>query len=85
MNSFFRNAWDPVFQDYMVRLQDLSEFVNYAHQEIKCYPLWLCPVICNPDMSLNEQRPLAAELSTKIIVDVGIYGYANRTSNTIWV
>ena len=74
MNSFFRNAWDPVFQDYMVRLEDLNEFVNYAHQEIKCYPLWLCPVIMDPDMSLNEKRPLAAELSQNIIVDVGIYG-----------
>lgn len=85
-NSIFKKAWDPVLQDYMVKLEDLSEFINYAHENIECYPLWLCPVRHTIDVYPDEVRELVKDdLTTSIIVDVGIYGYDNITSNTIWV
>ena len=85
-NSVFKKAWDPVLQDYMVKLEDLNEFINYSHENIECYPLWLCPVRHTIDVYPEEVRELVRDdLTTSIIVDVGIYGYANITSNTIWV
>ena len=85
-NSIFKKAWDPVLQDYMVKLEDLNEFINYSHENIECYPLWLCPVRHTIDVYPDEVRELVKDdLTTSIIVDVGIYGYANITSNTIWV
>ena len=85
-NSIFKKAWDPVLQDYMVKLEDLNEFINYSHENIECYPLWLCPVRHTIDVYPDEVRELVKDdLTTSIIVDVGIYGYANKTSNTIWV
>ena len=74
-NSVFRNAWDPVLQDYMVKLEDLNDFIEYAHQEINCYPLWLCPVRHTLDVYPEEVRQLLSEtLPSSVIVDVGIYG-----------
>ena len=85
-NSIFKNAWDPVLQDYMVRLEELNDFINYSHENIDCYPLWLCPVRHTIDVYPDEVRELVKEdLTTSIIVDVGIYGYAKIESNTIWV
>ena len=82
-NSIFKKAWDPVLQDYMVKLEDLNEFINYSHENIECYPLWLCPVRHTIDVYPDEVRELVKDdLTTSIIVDVGIYGYDNITSNT---
>ena len=62
-------------QDYMVKLEDLSEFIEYTHQEIECYPLWLCPARHTVDVYPEEVRHLICEkLPTSVIVDVGIYG-----------
>ena len=74
-NSIFRNVWDPVLQDYMVKLEDLGEFIEYTHKHIECYPLWLCPVRHTIDILPEEVRCLFRDrLPTSIIVDVGIYG-----------
>ena len=74
-NSVFKNAWDPVVQDYMIRLEDLNDFIEYAHEEIRCYPLWLCPVRHMLDVFPEEVRHLVSEkLPKTMIVDVGIYG-----------
>ena len=71
----FKNAWDPVVQDYMIRLEDLNDFIEYAHEEIRCYPLWLCPVRHMLDVFPEEVRHLVSEkLPKTMIVDVGIYG-----------
>ena len=73
-NAVFRNASgtiaDPILQDYMVKLEDLKDFIDYAHQEFKCYPLCLCPVRSDLDQVFSEEiRHLGSA-----IVDVGIYG-----------
>ena len=74
-NSMFKNAWDPVLQDYMIRLEDLNDFIEYAHKEIQCYPLWLCPVRHTLQVFPEEIRHLVSEkLPQSVIVDVGIYG-----------
>ena len=79
-NAVFRNASgtiaDPILQDYMVKLEDLNDFIEYAHQEFKCYPLWLCPVRSDLDHIFSEEiRQLGSEtLTSSVIVDVGIYG-----------
>ena len=71
----FKNAWDPVLQDYMIRLEDLYDFIEYAHKEIQCYPLWLCPVRHTLQVFPEEIRHLVSEkLPQSVIVDVGIYG-----------
>ena len=71
----FKNAWDPVLQDYMIRLGDLNDFIEYAHKEIQCYPLWLCPVRHTLQVFPEEIRHLVSEkLPQSVIVDVGIYG-----------
>ena len=73
-------------QDYMVKLEDLNEFINYSHENIECYPLWLCPVRHTIDVYPDEVRELVKDdLTTSIIVDVGIYGYGYITWNAICV
>ena len=59
----------------MVKLEDLSDFIEYAHEQIQCYPLWLCPVRHTSDVLPEEVRYLVEKsLPNTIIVDVGIYG-----------
>ena len=74
-NSMFRDFWNPVLQDYMVRLDDLKAFLENTHDLFKIYPIWLCPVRNTIDIVPEELVPLVKDaLPNTTIVDVGIYG-----------
>ena len=74
-NSLFRDFWDPVLQDYMVRLEDLKAFLESTHELFEIYPIWLCPVRNTIDIVPEELVPLVKDaLPNTTIVDVGIYG-----------
>ena len=74
-NSIFKEAWNPVLQDYMIKLEDLNDFIEFAHEKIQCYPLWLCPARHTLEVFPKEVQHLVSEkLPNTVIVDVGIYG-----------
>jgi Delta24-sterol reductase len=70
--------FNRVTQDIIVPLSDLSEILNFSHDNFSIYPLWVCPArlfkhspyegfLRNPDTE-------NAQVGSRMFVDVGIYG-----------
>ena len=65
-----------VIQDYVLDLKHLKESLQYCDQQIKIYPVWLCPVRVKIPPELKELKKFySKELTDEPChVDIGIYG-----------
>ena len=37
------NPWVFLFQDFGLPLKKLKKGIEYYHEEVEVYPIWLCP------------------------------------------
>ncbi|KAL5021082.1 hypothetical protein ScPMuIL_000237 [Solemya velum] len=59
-----------IIQDMLVPLDKLSESLGVFHDELKMYPLWLCPFILHPNPGMVHTSGDKAEM----YMDIGAYG-----------
>ncbi|KAK2159843.1 hypothetical protein LSH36_145g06026 [Paralvinella palmiformis] len=65
-----------IIQDMLIPLETLADSLNFFHQELNIYPLWLCPfkLFNNPGfIRLDGERDL-------MYVDIGAYGAPKQPS-----
>jgi len=87
--SFLKRIWqtimrtappnvDLVLQDYILRQHDLKESLLRIDEEMKIYPIWLCPVkhIPHPEIQGTCAYNLIEDNTTPFFVDVGVYGWS---------
>ena len=62
-----------VVQDFGIPSKYLKKAVEYYHEEVEIYPLWLCPALAletGPVQTLKDDDP--------IHIDIGIYGFCEK-------
>ncbi|XP_017782757.1 PREDICTED: delta(24)-sterol reductase-like [Nicrophorus vespilloides] len=59
-----------VIQDMLVPMKSMEECIRAIHDNLKVYPLWLCPFVLPPGSGMVKPRSEGAEM----YVDIGIYG-----------
>uniref|UniRef100_A0A915CF29 Delta(24)-sterol reductase n=3 Tax=Parascaris univalens TaxID=6257 RepID=A0A915CF29_PARUN len=63
-----------VFQDFLLPIANLDEALRILHDEMKVYPLWLCPFNLPSTPGIVRQR----SGRNIMYVDVGVYGKSEK-------
>jgi delta24-sterol reductase len=62
-----------VLQDFGLPLRHLTKAIEFFHQIVNVYPIWLCPAKA---MDTGPVKALKDESKDPIHVDIGLYGYS---------
>lgn len=62
-----------VLQDFGIPLRHLKSAVEFFHEEVEIYPLWLCPA-----NGALDNGPLKFKDTDPIHIDIGIYGFSEK-------
>jgi len=78
-----REAWLPeeatnnfVLQDFGLPLRHLKKGIEFYHDEVDVYPIWLCPAKA---MDTGPVNALKDESNDPIHIDIGLYGYSPKS------
>ena len=64
-----------VLQDFGFPLRHFKKAIEFSHDEIDLYPIWLCP---GKAMDTGPVNVLKDESKDPIFVDIGLYGYSPK-------
>ncbi len=64
-----------VLQDFGLPLKKLKAGIEFFHDEVDIYPLWLCPAKA---MDTGPVQAIKDPANDPIHVDIGIYGYCQK-------
>ena len=64
-----------VLQDFGLPLRHLKKGIEFYHDEIDVYPVWLCPAKA---MDSGPVHALKDESKDPIHIDIGLYGYSPK-------
>lgn len=64
-----------VLQDFGLPLRHLKKGIEFYHDQVNVYPLWLCPAKA---MDTGPVNALKDESQDPIHVDIGIYGFSPK-------
>jgi len=64
-----------VIQDFGVPIRHLKKSLEFFHEEVEIYPIWLCPAKA---MDTGPVKALKDESNDPIHIDVGIYGFCEK-------
>ena len=64
-----------VTQDFGIPSRFLKKAVEFYHDQVEIYPLWLCPAV-----ALDTGPVVTQKDSDKIYIDIGIYGFCDKES-----
>ena len=80
--KLIRQAWIPeeatnnfVLQDFGLPLRHLKRGIEFYHEAVEVYPIWLCPAKA---MDTGPVKALKDESNDPIHVDIGLYGYSPK-------
>ncbi|XP_035716516.1 delta(24)-sterol reductase [Folsomia candida] len=63
-----------VLQDFIVPIDKMKMALQFFHDQVEVYPVWLCPV-----KAINEPGCLKFEVDEdKMYMDIGLYGYTGK-------
>jgi delta24-sterol reductase len=65
-----------VVQDYLVPLDQLSNFTSICDNELNVYPIWICPY----KIIKHDYPGIMSLEKSELYVDVGYYGLSNNDS-----
>ena len=60
-----------VVQDYLVKLAKFEQSMEYFHNNIQVYPVWLCPLMLKVNNGLEKHWPVE---NNQLYIDIGVYG-----------
>ena len=64
-----------MIQDFGVPIRHLKKSLEFFHEEVEIYPIWLCPAKA---MDTGPVKALKDESNDPIHIDVGIYGFCEK-------
>ena len=76
-----RMADEYIVQDIGFPYATVGQFVEYLHRTVGFYPLWLCPLKMQTDMSLRPRKMPAFESGARspgMMLNVGLWGPAPK-------
>jgi FAD/FMN-containing dehydrogenase len=76
-----RMADEYIVQDIGFPYATVGQFVEYVHRKFGFYPLWLCPLKMQKDMSLRPRRMAAFDASARspgMMLNIGLWGPAPK-------
>ncbi|XP_021965625.2 delta(24)-sterol reductase-like [Folsomia candida] len=63
-----------VLQDFIVPIEKMKMALQFFHDQVEVYPVWLCPV-----KAINEPGYIKSEGNAdKMYMDIGLYGYSGK-------
>ena len=61
-------------QDFVVNIKTIKKSIEFFHENLKIYPIWICPTVLKLD---EDSKPHYANIGfdeDKMFIDVGLYG-----------
>jgi delta24-sterol reductase len=68
-----------IIQDLAIPEQKADEFLQYLHDDLKIYPLWLCPIKHDPRHPMHTAKTSLEH--TRYLVNIGVWGSPNYGSD----
>jgi len=68
-----------IIQDLAIPEQKANGFLQYLHDDMKIYPLWLCPIKQDPRHMMHTAKTCIED--TRYVVNIGVWGSPNHGSD----
>lgn len=71
-----------VIQDYFIPQKNSADFIDLTMEEMKIFPLWLCPVKATKEPQIFSPHYLNGnQVDSELLIDVGIYGMPQKNDS----